>query len=184
MVRRARLVERLNAGSRLTLVSAPAGFGKTTLVSAWIADCMRPPKSVRAAWISLDEGDSDPNRFLTYLVAALQTAAAGIGAGVLAALQSPQAPPIEQLLTSLLNEIAVLPGSLILVLDDYHEIDSLEVSGMLTFLIEHLPPQLHLVIVTREDPQLPVARLRARGPTDRTTRRRPALHPRRSCRVS
>ncbi len=163
MVRRARLVERLNAGSRLTLVSAPAGFGKTTLVSAWIADCMRPPKSVRAAWISLDEGDSDPNRFLTYLVAALQTAAAGIGAGVLAALQSPQALPIEQLLTSLLNEIAVLPGSLILVLDDYHEIDSLEVSGMLTFLIEHLPPQLHLVIVTREDPQLPVARLRARG---------------------
>ena len=161
VVLRPRLIERLNEGlfrRKLTLISAPAGFGKTTLVSEWVAGCERP-----VAWLSLDEGDNDPTRFLTYLVAALQTIAAKIGAGVLAVLQSPQPPPIESILTALLNEIATIPDHFILVLDDYHVIDSKPIDHALTFLLEHLPPQMHLVITTREDPQLPLARLRARG---------------------
>ncbi len=116
-VPRPRLIERLNEGlhRKLTLISAPAGFGKTTLVSEWLAGCGRP-----VAWLSLDEGDNDPTRFLTYLVAALQTIAANIGAGVLAVLQSPQPPPTESILTTLLNEITTIPDHFILVLDDYH----------------------------------------------------------------
>jgi LuxR family maltose regulon positive regulatory protein len=160
IVLRPRLIERLNEGlhGRLTLVSAPAGFGKTTLVSEWIAGCRRP-----AAWLSLDAGDNDPARFLAYLVAALQTIAAPIGAGVAAVLQSPQPPPVEAILTALLNDITTVPDSFVLVLDDYHVIDAKPVDMALAFLLEHLPPQMHLVIATREDPDLPVARLRARG---------------------
>ena len=162
IVLRPRLIERLNeglsAGRKLTLISAPAGFGKTTLVSEWVAGCERP-----VAWLSLDEGDNDPTRFLTYLVAALQTIAANIGEGVLGVLQSPQPPPTESILTTLLNEITTIPDNFILVLDDYHVIDSKPVDDALTFLLEHLPPQMHLVIATREDPPLPLARLRARG---------------------
>ena len=162
VVLRPRLVERLNdglaAGNRLTLVSAPAGFGKTTLVGEWVAGCGRP-----AAWLSLDAGDNDPSRFLTYLIAALQTVAAGIGEGVLVALQSPQPPPLESTLTALLNDVAAIPGDLVLVLDDYHVLDARPVDEALAFLVEHLPPQVHLVIATREDPALPLARLRARG---------------------
>ena len=160
VVLRPRLIERLNEGlqHKLTLISAAAGFGKTTLVSEWVAGYERP-----ASWLSLDEGDNDPNRFLAYLVAALQTVAADIGAGVLAALQSPQPPPSEALLTTLLNEIAVIPDKFILVLDDYHAIDSKPIDQALAFLLDHLPPQMHLVIATREDPNLPLARLRARG---------------------
>src|SRR6266545_5305028 len=162
VVLRPRLIERLNegllAGRKLTLISAPAGFGKTTLVSEWVDDCERP-----AAWLSLDEGDNDPTRFLTYLIAALQTVAANIGAGVLGMLQSPQPPPIEPILTALLNEITAVPDNFILVLDDYHVIDFKPVDHAFTFLLEHLPPQMHLVITTREDPDLPLARLRARG---------------------
>jgi LuxR family transcriptional regulator, maltose regulon positive regulatory protein len=155
-------VERLNdglaAGSRLTLVSAPAGSGKTTLVSEWVAGCGRA-----AAWLSLDAGDSDPGRFLTYLIAALQTVAPGIGEGVLVALQSPQPAPPESTLTALLNEIAAMRTDVVLVLDDYHVLDARQVDDALAFLVEHLPPRLHLVIATREDPVLPLARLRARG---------------------
>ena len=160
MVLRPRLIERLNEGlhRKLTLISAPAGFGKTTLVSEWVAGCERP-----VAWLSLDEGDSDPTRFLTYLVAALQTIAPKIGEGVLGVLQSPQPPPTESILTALLNEITTIPDNFVLVLDDYHVIDAKPVDNALTFLLEHLPPQMHLVIATREDPQLPLARLRARG---------------------
>ena len=161
IVLRPRLIERLNEGlcrRKLTLISASAGFGKTTLVSEWIAGCGRP-----VAWLSLDEGDNDPTRFLTYLVAALQTIAANIGEGVLGVLQSPQPPPIESILTTLLNEITTIPDNFIFVLDDYHIIDSKPVDNALTFLLEHLPPQMHLVITTREDPDLPLARLRARG---------------------
>ncbi|NTU78387.1 MAG: hypothetical protein HGA45_03130 [Chloroflexales bacterium] len=160
VVPRAHLIARLDTAlSRaLTLISAPAGFGKTTLLSAWLAGCGRP-----AAWLSLDAADSDPARFLTYLVAALQTLDATVGAGVVGVLQSPQLPPVEALLTVLLNEIAALPGRLVLALDDYHVIDSPAVDQALAFLIEHLPPQLHLVIATREDPHLPLARLRARS---------------------
>ena len=167
IVLRPRLIERLNeglsAGCKLTLISAPAGFGKTTLVSEWVAGCERSEPKARVAWLSLDEGDNDPIRFLTYLIAALQTIAANIGAGVLAVLQSPQLPPIESILTTLLNEITTLPEHFIIVLDDYHLIDSKPVDNILTFLLEHLPPQMHLVIATREDPPLPLARLRARG---------------------
>jgi LuxR family maltose regulon positive regulatory protein len=161
-VPRPRLVERLNnglaAGNRLTLVSAPAGFGKTSLVGGWVADCGRP-----VAWLSLDEGDGDLGRFLTYLIAALQTVAPGIGEGILAVLQSPQPPPLESTLTALLNDIATIPSAVVLVLDDYHVLDARPVDDALAFLVEHLPPQLHLVIATREDPALPLARLRARG---------------------
>ena len=159
VVLRPRLIARLNEGlhRKLTLISAPAGFGKTTLVSAWVAGCDRP-----VAWLSLDEGDSDPTRFLTYLVAALRTIAAQIGAGVLGVLQSPQPPPIQSILTALLNEIATLSDPFVLVLDDYHVIDAQPVDQALTFLLQHLPPQMRLVIATREDPQLPLARLRAR----------------------
>ena len=117
----------------------------------------------QVAWLSLDEGDNDPTRFLTYLVAALQTIVANIGEGVLGALQSPQPPPTESILTALLNEITTIPDNFILVLDDYHVIDSKPIDNALTFLLEHLPPQMHLVIATREDPHLPLARLRARG---------------------
>jgi LuxR family maltose regulon positive regulatory protein len=145
-------------GCKLTLIAASAGFGKTTLVSAWLANCGRP-----VAWLALDEGDSDPVRFITYLIAALQTIHAGIGEGLLPILQSPQPPPLDALLTSLLNEVAVLPAQILLILDDYHVIDAQAVDQALTFLVEHQPPQLHLVITTREDPALPLARLRARG---------------------
>jgi len=162
IVLRPRLIELLNEGlsasRKLILISAPAGFGKTTLLSEWVASCGRP-----AAWLSLDEDDKDPTRFLIYLVVALQAVASGIGEDVLAALQSPQQPPTEAILISLLNEITALPADFILVLDDYHVVDSQPVDSALTFLLEHLPPRLHLVIATREDPLLPLARYRARG---------------------
>ena len=173
VVPRPRLIERLNeglpAGHKLTLISAPAGFGKTTLVSEWVAALTPSPlplgegKGVRVAWLSLDAGDSDPTRFLAYFVAALQTLFAGIGAGAMAALDSPQPPPIEPLLTTLLNEITAIPDHFILVLDDYHLIEAKPVDQALATLLERQPPQMHLVITTREDPNLPLARLRVRS---------------------
>jgi len=184
LVPRLRLIERLNEGLHrtpsVTLISAPAGFGKTTLVSSWIyhlrftiddggaasQEKIVNPKSKienQVAWLSLDEGDNDPTRFLTYLVAALQTIAPNIGGGVLGMLQASQPPPTESILTVLLNEITTLPDNLILVLDDYHVIEAKPVDQALTFLTEHLPPRMHLVIATREDPPLPLARLRVRG---------------------
>ena len=168
LVPRPRLIERLNQGlqqnHKLTLVSAPAGFGKTTLVSEWVVGSDRP-----TAWLSPDEGDNDPIRFLTYLVAALQIIKENFAERVLALLQSPQPPPTESILTALLNEISTIPDNFILVLDDYDVIDatvvdaSTSVDDALTFLLEHLPPQMHLVITTREDPSLPLARYRVRG---------------------
>jgi LuxR family transcriptional regulator, maltose regulon positive regulatory protein len=157
---RSRLSRRLDEGlsRKLTLISAPAGFGKTTLVSKWAGACQR-----QIAWLSLDEGDSDPARFLTYFIAALQTLAPTVGQWVLAALQTPQPPSPVAMLTSLVNDIAAIPASFILVLDDYHLVDATAVDNTLTFLLEHLPPQMHLVIATREDPNLPLARLRARS---------------------
>jgi LuxR family maltose regulon positive regulatory protein len=159
VVSRPRLLERLNEGlsRKLTLLCAPAGFGKTTLLSQWFAGCGRP-----AAWLSLDAGENDPARFLAYLVAALQTIAAHIGEGMGGVLQSPQPPPTEAILTALLNDITGIPDEFILVLDDYHVITAQPVDQALSFLLEHLPPHMHLVIVTREDPHLPLARLRAR----------------------
>ncbi len=162
LVVRPRLVERVNAGCaqgcKLTLISAPAGFGKTTLVSEWIGSCGKP-----VAWLSLDGGDNDPARFISYLVKTLQTIQQGIGDDLLAALQSPEPLQIEVVLTSLLNEISTISEGFLLVLDDYHSIDSPPVDQALAFLVEHQPPQMHLVIATREDPSLPLARLRARG---------------------
>jgi LuxR family transcriptional regulator, maltose regulon positive regulatory protein len=157
---RPRLIARLNEGlhRKLTLISAPAGFGKSSLVGEWLADCGRP-----VAWLSLDAGDSDSARFLTYLVAALRTIAPGVGESVLGMLRSSPPPPPEAILTELLNELATLPDQVFLVLDDYHAIDAGAVDDALAFLVEHLPPQLHLVIATREDPPLPLARLRVRG---------------------
>ena len=171
LVLRPRLIERLNEGllsvRKLTIISAPAGFGKTTLVGEWVAGSWhRPPGQVcdrPTAWLSLDEGDSDPSRFLIYFVTALQTIAPSVGEGVLSLLRSPQPPPTESILIALLNEITTIPNNFILVLDDYHLTDSKAVDNALTFLLEHLPPQMHLVITTREDPNLPLAQLRARG---------------------
>jgi LuxR family maltose regulon positive regulatory protein len=160
VVLRPRLIEQLNESlhRKLTLISAPAGFGKTTLLSEWVAGCELP-----AAWLSLDEADNDPTRFLAYLVAALQTIAPNIGESVLGVLQSPQPPPTETILTALLNEITTIEDDFVLVLDDYHVIDARPVDDVLTFVLEHLPLRMHLVIATREDPNLPLARLRARG---------------------
>ncbi|MCL4262027.1 MAG: LuxR family transcriptional regulator [Anaerolineae bacterium] len=166
IVRRPHLGKRLNDGLRhnqvfgrkLTLISAAAGFGKTTLVSEWVSGSGLP-----VGWLSLDDGDSDPARFLMYLVAALQTIAPEVGKGVLAALQSPQPPAPEAILTSLLNDLAAIPHPFFMVLDDYHALDAPPVDQALTFLLEYLPPQMHLVIATREDPPLPLARLRARS---------------------
>jgi LuxR family maltose regulon positive regulatory protein len=160
LIIRPHLLAHLNEGlpRKLTLVSAAAGFGKTTLVSTWVRESHRP-----IAWLSLDEGDNDPTRFLTYLVTALQTIVPTIGAGIVQVLQAPQPPSHEAVLTLVLNELASLPEPALLVLDDYHLIDAQPIHDALTFLLTHLPPQVHLVIATREDPPLPLARLRGRN---------------------
>ncbi|MGD1993577.1 MAG: LuxR C-terminal-related transcriptional regulator [Anaerolineae bacterium] len=171
-VARPRLIERLNTGlleqgddfaRKLTLVSAPAGFGKTTLVSEWIQAMDGDTAPIAFSWLSLDENDNDPTCFLAYAIAALQTIKADVANGVLSSLQSPQPPPAEAVLTGLINEIAALSGSVVLALDDYHLIESQSIHDALTFLLRRLPPNMHLVIATREDPPLPLARLRARG---------------------
>lgn len=208
LVPRPRLIERLNAGlqHKLTLISAPAGFGKTTLLSEWVSQ-----SELAVSWVSLDEGDNDPIHFLSYLTAAIQTIEPSIGKGVLGALQSPQPPSLEALLTALINQInAILggpstgPGSasqspggrlpgeaefriarpptlhpqrgasdpglsawtghnLVLILDDYHLIAAQSVHDALMFLLEHLPGNMHLVIATRSEPPLHLARFRGQG---------------------
>jgi LuxR family maltose regulon positive regulatory protein len=160
MVSRPRLTERLNAGlhRKLTLVSAPAGFGKTTLLSEWAASCGRP-----VVWLSLDKGDNDPACFWAYSIAALQTVRADMGETALAMLRSSQPPPIEAILTALINEMAERPEALALILDDYHVIEAEPIHDGLTFLLDHLPPQMHLVIASRADPPLPLSRLRGRS---------------------
>jgi LuxR family maltose regulon positive regulatory protein len=142
----------------LTLISAPAGFGKTTLVSEWIRDYGRP-----IAWLSLDKNDNDPSRFLIYLIAALQRIDPQIGVDVQAALEESPSPHFEILLTWLIREMERLPDKSIIVLDDYHLIDSNLVHDVIHFLIEHLPPTIHLVITGRADPPLPIPRLRVQG---------------------
>jgi LuxR family maltose regulon positive regulatory protein len=141
----------------MTLITAPAGYGKTTMLSEWI------PQSERCVtWVSLDDGDNDPVRFWAYFIAALQMLDAEIGRNALAHMRTPLLPPAEAVLTLLLNEIAAFPEDFALVLDDYHVIDAKPIDNALTFLLEHLPPQMHLVIATREDPNLPLARLLAK----------------------
>src|SRR5690349_20134456 len=162
LVARPRLGERLSRGmeSALTLVSAPAGFGKTTLLAEWLAVAAADGWSV--AWLSLDQRDNDPALFWTYVVAALNTGAPTGGAGALAHLQAPQ-PPNEAGLVALLNDLDAISDDVVLVLDDYHVIDARDVQDGMAFLLEHLPPQIHLVIASRTDPPLPLVRLRGRG---------------------
>jgi LuxR family maltose regulon positive regulatory protein len=162
LVARPRLSERLSRGaeSRLTLLSAPAGFGKTTLLSAWLATAHAEQRSV--AWLSLDESDRLPGLFWTYAITALQTVLPGVGAAALPLLRSAR-PPIETVLATLLNDLDAVPNEIHLVLDDYHLVDGPELEAGMVFLLEHLPPHVHLVISSRADPALPLARLRARG---------------------
>jgi len=160
-VARPRLIESLtrDPGRRLTLLSAPAGFGKTTLLSEWTRG-----RKDSVAWVSLDEGDNDPVRFVSYLVAALRsTGEEGFGEGIMAALRSPEPPRMEAVLSTLINELAALPGEVAVILDDYHLIDSENVHGIVSFLLERLPESTHLVISGRVDPPLPLTRLRVRG---------------------
>ncbi len=166
-VTRPRLIERLNAGlfagSQLVLISAPAGFGKTTLVSEWVAGFEHLDPRIRPTWLSLESGDNDLTRFLTYLMAALQTMAPQLGARMLPRLQSLPPPPFESVLTDLVNEITTIQFPFVLVLDDYHVIEAKPIHAALAFLLGHRPPQMHLVIATREDPDLSLARFRALG---------------------
>lgn len=170
LVSRPLLIETLNLGlhRKLTLISAPAGFGKTTLVTEWL-DNLRlntqrdKQNENHSSWLSLDEGDNDVVRFLSYLVTALirnQDLGISFGKGALEMLQSPQLPPIEAILSTLINEITAIPHKILLVLDDYHIICTQQIHDALNYLIEYSPPQLHLVIVTRENPPLQLARLR------------------------
>jgi LuxR family maltose regulon positive regulatory protein len=161
----ARLDEGLRSGRKLTLISATAGFGKTTLLSAWVG--ARQALRQKVAWLSLDEGDNDPARLWRYVIAALQIVNHQIGKTMQGALQSPQPPSPESLVTTLINDIAdavdATDGPLTLVLDDYHVIEAESIHQSLDFLLDHLPPELHLVIATREDPPLALPRLRGRG---------------------
>ena len=142
LVSRPRLTERLNGdlNRKLTLISAPAGFGKSTLLSEWATGCGRP-----VAWLSLDEDDDDPTCFWAYVTAAVHTIYGDVGSTVLAPLHSPQPPPIKTVLTGWVNELAIYPRQIILVLDDYHVISNREIHGGIAFLLDHQPQQLHLV---------------------------------------
>jgi LuxR family maltose regulon positive regulatory protein len=161
-VERRRLAERLAAAtqSALTIVSAPAGFGKTTLLAEWLAaDCA---DGAAVAWLSLDQRDNDPTSFWIYVVTAMQTAVDGVGNDALQVLTS-SSPPIDMALAALLNDLDGLSTDLVLVLDDYHLVETPEVHDGMTFLLEHQPPRLHVVLATRADPPLPMAQMRARG---------------------
>ena len=157
---RERLLRRLDEGlkRRLVLVSAPAGFGKTTLLSDWLGRAEFP-----AAWLSLDDGDNDIIHFLIYLIAAVQHAHKGVGNAALGLLPTTKKPPVKRILTAFINELTGIEEDFVLVLDDYHAIDEAAIHGALEFLLEHIPPKMHLVISTRADPPLPLARLRGRG---------------------
>ena len=160
LVRRPLLISKINEGVQqaLTILSAPAGFGKTTLLAEWAANCLLP-----VAWVSLDAGDNDPHRFLSYLVAALQSALPDLGSGAGLMLQSPQPLPPQAILVTLINELSELPEPFVLVLDDYQFIESQAVNEAMAYLLDHRPPQMHLVIATRADPSLPLARYRGRN---------------------
>ena len=161
-VTRPRLTQRLSAASRaaLTVVAAPAGFGKTTLLTDWLAAL--PPSTPSVAWLSLDRRDNDPSLFWTYVVTAMRTAVDGLGSDALQLLSS-SSPSTEAALAALLNDLGGRPEDLLLILDDYHLIEAPDVHEGMTFLLEHRPPQLHVVLATRTDPPLPLARMRARG---------------------
>jgi LuxR family transcriptional regulator, maltose regulon positive regulatory protein len=162
LVTRPRLIAHVRHGAeaKLTLVSAPAGFGKTTLLADWLGETSEDDRSV--AWLSLDSTDNEPSSFWTYVVTALQSAVPGFGSGALELMTS-SAIPIDLVLTTLVNEMAAAPGEVWLVLDDYHLVDNQEVGQGMIFLLEHLPPQVHVVLSTRADPDLQLARWRARS---------------------
>ncbi len=175
-VPRPHLISRLDAGltRKLTLISAPAGSGKTTLASGWLtrlktpdADAGQPENSIPArrgvAWLSLDEGDNDPARFFAYLATALGTVGAALGGGLGRTLEGSQLPSVQTLTTVLVNDLAAWSEPLVLALDDYHTLDDLTIHEALGLLVERQPPNLHLVLITRQDPPLPMPRLRARG---------------------
>ena len=163
LVPRPRLFDRLHQGlrSKLTLVSAPAGFGKTTLVSAWLATRNAQQEPPPAAWVALDAGDNDPVRFWRYVITACQTFDAAIGHSALALLHTAQQPAWETVLTLFINDVAQLSRQGVLVLEDYHVITAPQIHETVVFLLDHLPPRLHLIMTTRSDPPLPLARLRA-----------------------
>ncbi|MCG6879338.1 MAG: LuxR C-terminal-related transcriptional regulator [Deltaproteobacteria bacterium] len=158
MVRRQNLIKRLNKGcaKKLSLISAPAGFGKTTLLSQWISATQMP-----VSWISLDKEDNDAIRFIYYLIFALRSIWGNFGKSVSPVLQTPRKPAIESLLPDLLSEISDIPGEFALVLDDYHLIEDVTIQHSMHFMLKHLPAGMHLLISTRVDPPLPLARLRA-----------------------
>ena len=143
---------------KLTLISAPAGYGKTTIAVEWLRALGSP-----VAWLSLDEGDNDPARFMGYIIAAIQSVRPGFGQATMAMVQAPRQPPAEVLLTLVLNELETRPDQLILGLDDYHVINNVAIHQQISFLLEHLPANIHLVLITREDPLVPIAGLRAKN---------------------
>jgi len=160
LVSRGHLIDRLNAGlnGKLTLVSAPAGFGKTTLISEWISH-----SDIPFCWVTLDENDNDPGRFLAYLIASLGTIGIDTDFEQINLIQNLGQGQIETILNGLINQIAEAQTHFAIMLDDYHHIQNKDVHQIQSYLLEHLPPQVHLVIATRADPPLPIARLRARG---------------------
>lgn len=163
LVARPRLIERLQQGieRKLTLVSAPAGCGKTTLLAEWLATA--PAGSRATGWVSLDPSDNDPALFWAYFITALQSVQSEVGARALSLLHAPQPPPMELVLTTLINEINAIEVDFALLLDDYHVIEAAPVHSAIGFLLDHLPPQMHLIIASRSDPPLPLARLRGRS---------------------
>ena len=160
LVSRPRLLDKLNEGlsGKLTIVSSPAGFGKTTLLSQWVRSTRLP-----VGWVSLDEGDNDLTIFLTYLVAAIQQVSEGVDDTALSILRSPQPEAVNIALVVLLNQLERIPENFLVVLDDYHLIEEKTVHQAMDFIISHLPSQMHLVLVTRADPQLHLARLRGQA---------------------
>jgi LuxR family maltose regulon positive regulatory protein len=160
LIPRPSLYERLDEGSnrKLTLVSAPAGFGKSTLISSWLAE-----RGVQAAWLSLDPGDNDPVRFWTYLIAAVQTVQPDAGSEAHQIISAPQLRSTEPVVISLINDISQCQQDVILVLDDYHVIEAEQIHAGIGYFLEHQPPNLYLILITRSDPPLSLARLRAHG---------------------
>jgi transcriptional regulator with XRE-family HTH domain len=161
LIARPRLTAQLSASlqHKLTLVSAPAGFGKTTLLSAWVQSL--PAGNPHVAWVSLDEGDNDPLRFWEYALTAFDNCQPGLFTSLLTFLHTQQSLSVHYLLTALINTLVQQPEQFLLVLDDYHVITEPQVHGSLTYLLEHLPPQLHMILATRADPPLSLSRLRA-----------------------
>ena len=159
-ISRSRLAKRMDEGfaRKLTLISAPAGFGKTTLVVDWIHR-----EKIPVAWLAVDENDNDPAHFLTYVIEGLQNLEVGIGKAALTLLQTPQPPPIESILINLINDVIRIPTDVALVLDDYHLVDVKPIHNMIAFLLDHLPEKLHIILATRSDPPLPLARIRSQN---------------------